>query len=160
MDKVRGSSAFEVGLELLPFVGALAVASLAAAPLYTRFGPKWTVAGGLVLMTAGCLALGFVSGPGYAELVPGMILIGAGLAFFASSLTTAAVTALADSERSLAGAIIFTLRVGGGALGLGLMTAIVASSSTFLDGFRTGFRVNAVFAGLALLVTLLWVRRR
>jgi EmrB/QacA subfamily drug resistance transporter len=160
MDKVRGSSAFEVGLEMLPFVGALAVASLAAAPVYTRFGPKWTIAGGLVLMTAGCVALGFVSGPGYAQLVPGMILVGAGLAFFASSLTTAAVTALADSERSLAGAIIFTLRVGGGALGLGLMTAIVASSSAFLDGFRTGFRVNAVFAALALLVTLLAVRRR
>ena len=84
----------------------------------------------------------------------------AGLTFVASSLTTAAVTALADSERSLAGAIIFTLRIGGGALGLGLMTAIVASSSAFLDGFRTGFRVNAVFAALALVVTLLAVRLR
>jgi hypothetical protein len=88
-----------------------------------------------------------------------MILVGAGLAFFASALTTAAVTALSDAERSLASAIIFTLRVGGGALGLGLMTAIVATSSGFLQGFRDGFRINAGFAGLALLTTLVAVRR-
>jgi EmrB/QacA subfamily drug resistance transporter len=160
MDELRGSSAFEVGVETLPFMGALAAASFAAAPVYNRLGPRVALAIGLVGMVAGCAALGFVSGPGYAQLLPGMVLTGAGLAFFASALTTAAVTALADSERSLAGAIIFTLRVGGGAVGLGLMTAIVASSSGFLAGFKTGFRVDAVFAALALLVTLLAVKRR
>lgn len=160
MDKLRGSGAFEVGIETLPFMGALAVASFAAAPVYRLLGPKVALAAGLVGMAAGCAALGFVSGPGYAQLVPGMILVGAGLAFYASSLTTAAVTALAETERSLASAIIFTLRVGGGALGLGLMTAIVASSSDFLSGFRDGFRVNAIFSVLALVVTLVAVRRR
>jgi EmrB/QacA subfamily drug resistance transporter len=160
MDKLRGSSAFEVGVEMLPFMGALAAASFAAAPVYNRLGPRVALVIGLTGMVAGCAVLGFVSGPGYLRLLPGMVLVGAGLAFFASALTTAAVTALADSERSLAGAIIFTLRVGGGAVGLGLMTAIVASSSGFLVGFRTGFRVNAAFALAALLVTLLAVRKR
>jgi EmrB/QacA subfamily drug resistance transporter len=160
MDQMRGSGAFEVGVETLPFMGALAVASFAAAPVYRLLGPKVTLSVGLVGMAAGCAALGFVSGPAYAPLVPGMILVGAGLAFFASALTTAAVTALSEAERSLASAIIFTLRVGGGALGLGLMTAIVATSSGFLQGFRDGFRINAGFAGLALLTTLVAVRRR
>lgn len=160
MSKVRGSSAFDVGVETLPFMGSLAIASFAAAPVYRKLGPKVTLAAGLVLMTAGCAELGFVDGPGYVRVVPGMALVGAGLAFYASSLTTLAVTALSDAERSLSSALIFTLRVGGGALGLGLMTAIVATSGAFLDGFRDGFLVNALFAGLALLVTLVAVRRR
>jgi MFS family permease len=159
MDQMRGSSAFEVGVETLPFMGALAVASFAAAPVYRLLGAKVALSVGLVGMAAGCASLGFVSGSAYIPLVPGMILVGAGLAFFASALTTAAVTALSDAERSLASAIIFTLRVGGGALGLGLMTAIVATSSGFLQGFRDGFRINAGFAGLALLTTLVAVRR-
>jgi len=160
MDVMRGSSAFDVGVETLPFMGALAVASFAAAPVYTRLGAKAALAIGLGGMLAGCAALGFVSSADYLPVVPGMVLAGAGLAFFASALTTVAVTALDDSEHSLAGAIIFTFRVGGGALGLGLMTAIIASSSTFLEGFRTGFRINAGFAVLALIVTLVAVKRR
>jgi EmrB/QacA subfamily drug resistance transporter len=160
MDQLRGSSAFETGVETLPFMGALAVASFAAAPVYRKLGPKVALAIGLVGMAAGCAALGLVDGPDYAPLVPGMVLVGAGLAFYASSLTTAAVTALDESERSLASAVIFTFRVGGGALGLGLMTAIVATSGGFLPGFQDGFRINAGFSVLALVVTLWAVRRR
>jgi EmrB/QacA subfamily drug resistance transporter len=163
LNKQLGYSPFKMGIGTLPFMGALALASFAAGPVYGRVGVRLTIAFGLAAMVVGSTLLGFASGS-YRGLVPGMILLGTGLAFFASSVTTAAVTAVSASERSLAGGIVFTIRVGGGALGLGLMTAIVVSSSEghaggFLSGFRDGFRLNAGLALLSLLVALVVLKR-
>lgn len=164
LDKLSGYSPLEVGVAMLPFMGSLALTSFATGPIYERIGAGITLSLGLVAMVIGCALLGFVGSDSYLQLVPGMVLLGIGLAFFASAVTTAAVTVLQPSQRSLAGGIIFTLRIGGGALGLGLMTAIVASSgeqgTRFLSGFRDGFRLNAGLALVALFVAVLAFRRK
>jgi EmrB/QacA subfamily drug resistance transporter len=164
MDKLLGYSPFEIGIGTLPMMASLAVCSFVAGPLYDRVGAKAVLLAGNAAMVAGCALLGFVGGDAYTGLIPGMVVLGAGLAFFASSLTTVAVTALSAAQRSLAGGIIFTIRVVGGGLGLGLTTAIVASSgehgARFLSGFRDGFRVNAALALAGLTVALVAVRTR
>ena len=58
-----------------------------------------------------------------------MVVLGVGVGLFYSSITTAAVTALDPSRSSLAGGIVYMCQIAGGAIGLGLNTAIVASAS-------------------------------
>jgi len=58
--------------------------------------------------------------------------VGTGL--FYSSVTTAAVTALDPLRSSLAGGVIYRCQVAGGAIGLGLNTAIVLAAATLAGG--------------------------
>ena len=93
----------------------------------------------------------------YVSLVPGMIVLGIGVGLFYSSITTAAVTALDPSRSSLAGGIVYMCQIAGGAIGLGLNTAIVASAASLTTGIATAFRVDAALAVAGFLVALLFV---
>src|SRR5262249_49080544 len=97
------------------------------------------------------------AGTQYAALVPGMVVLGVGVGLFYSSITTAAVTALDPSRSSLAGGIVYMCQIAGGAVGLGLNTAIVASASSLPDGISTAFKVDAALAALGFVVSLLFV---
>jgi hypothetical protein len=93
-----------------------------------------------------------------------MVVLGVGIGLFYSSITTAAVTALDPSRSSLAGGIIYMFQVAGGAVGLGLNTAIVTSAAeATLNGLASGigeaFRLDAVLA-LAALVAVVVIGRR
>jgi hypothetical protein len=73
-------------------------------------------------------------------------------------VTTAAVTALDPSQASLAGGIVYMCQVAGGAIGLGLNTAIVLPAATLPDGIRVAFRVDAALGLVGALVSLWFVR--
>ena len=67
--------------------------------------------------------------PGYAALVPGLAVTGIGAGLFYPSITTAAVTMLDQARSSLAGGITYMFQIAGGAIGLGLTTALFTSRS-------------------------------
>ena len=96
---------------------------------------------------------------GYGALVPGMVVLGIGIGLFYSSITTAAITALDPARSSLAGGIVYMFQVAGGAVGLGLNTAIVtASAEVSLDGLVNGigeaFLLDAALAAVAVVVVV------
>ncbi len=97
---------------------------------------------------------------GYGALVPGMVVLGIGVGLFYSSITTVAITALDPSMSSLAGAIIYMCQIAGGAVGLGLNTAIVVSAATLADGIHRAFLVNSGLAVCGLVVVVLFVGGR
>jgi EmrB/QacA subfamily drug resistance transporter len=159
MSKDLGYSALRSGAGLLPMMGVFAVTSFVAGSLYNRLGAKPIVSLGAVFLAVGIFLLSFVdSGSDYASLVPGMIVLGVGVGLFYSSITTAAVTALDPSRSSLAGGIVYMCQIAGGAIGLGLNTAIVTSGSGLADGISTAFRVDAALAVAGVLVSVLFVR--
>ena len=85
---------------------------------------------GTALLAAGPLVVSFFGADsGYAVLVPGLVLTGIGAGFFYPSITTAAVTMLDASRSSLAGGITYMFQIAGGAIGLGLTTALFTSRS-------------------------------
>jgi len=84
-------------------------------------------------------------------------VLGLGVGLFYSSITTAAVTALDPSEASLAGGIVYMCQVAGGAIGLGLNTAIVLSSARLTEGISVAFRVDGALAIAGTVVSLLFV---
>jgi EmrB/QacA subfamily drug resistance transporter len=165
MTRVLGWSAVRSGVGMLPLMGTFALVSFAAAPLYGRIGAKATVSGG-----AGCIALGTVllarldPGDRYGSLVPGMVVLGAGIGLFYSSVTTAGVTALDPSRTSLAGGIVYMFQIAGGSVGLGLNTAIVTAAGVTGDDLVTGIgralRLDAVLALTGLAVALVFVGGR
>ena len=158
MQKQLGFTALLSGAGLLPLMGAFALTSFVAGPLYGRIGPKVAVSVGAALLVGGIFLLSGVSGGStYTSLVAGMIVLGAGVGLFFSSVITVAITALDPSQSSLAGGIMYMCQVAGGAIGLGLNTVIVLAGSTLADGMRTAFRVDAVLGLVALGICIAFV---
>ena len=158
MEKQLGFSALRSGSGLLPLMGAFALTSFSAGPLYNRVGAKVAVSAGVAFLAAGIFLLSDLSRDStYSSLVAGMIVLGVGVGLFYSSVTTAAVTALDPSRSSLAGGIVYMCQVAGGAIGLGLNTAIVLAGATLADGIKVAFRVDAALAVIGLGVCLAFV---
>ena len=109
------------------------------------------LAGGMFLLSA------IQPGTTYDQLVPGMIVLGIGIGIFYSSTTTAGVTALDSSQSSLAGAIIYMANVAGGAIGLGMNTAIVVSSDSLSEGIANAFVVNGSLAAVGVVIAVLFI---
>jgi MFS family permease len=158
MEKLLGFSALRAGAGLLPLMGAFALSSFAAGPLYNRLGPKTVVSAGVAFLAGGIFWLSnLTGGSAYSSLVAGMLVLGVGVGLFYSSITTAAVTALDPSQSSLAGGIVYMCQVAGGAIGLGLNTAIVLAAATLTDGIKVAFRMDAALAVIGLGVCLWFV---
>ncbi len=155
-------SPLRAGVGLLPMMVVFACVSFASGTLYERLGPKITVTGGAACITVGILLLAFISSSdGYSALLPGLVILGIGIGVFYSSVTTAGVTALDPSQASLAGGIVYMCQVAGGAVGLGINTAIVSAAPTsvndFIGGIGDAFTLDAVLAFLATVVAFAFV---
>jgi EmrB/QacA subfamily drug resistance transporter len=130
MEKLLGFTPLEAGIGMLPMLGSFALVSFAAAPLFDRLGARAVVTAGAACLAVGTFLLaGALGATGYAPLVGGMVITGVGLGLFFPSVTTAGVTAIDPSRTSLAGGVIYMFQLAGGAIGLGLTTTIVSSSS-------------------------------
>jgi fucose permease len=162
MTRLLGWSAVRSGVGMLPLMGTFALVSFAAAPLYGRIGAKATVSGGAAAIALGTVLLARLDpGDRYGSLVPGMLVLGAGIGLFYSSVTTAGVTALDPSRTSLAGGIVYMFQIAGGSVGLGLNTAIVTAAGVTGDDLVTGIghalRLDAVLALAGLAVAVVFV---
>jgi EmrB/QacA subfamily drug resistance transporter len=166
MLKVLGYSPIGAGAAMLPMMATFAVVSFVSGPLYERLGAKL-----LVTVGSGCIALGpfLISiasevDTGFAAMIPGLILLGLGIGLFYPAATTAGVTSVDESRRSLAGAIIYMFQIAGGSVGLGLTTTIfteagegTAGAEGFIDGFDTAFRIDSLLALVGFAIAALFV---
>ncbi len=93
----------------------------------------------------------FGADSGYAVLIPGLAVTGIGAGFFYPSITTAAVTMLDATRSSLAGGITYMFQIAGGAIGLGLTTALFTSRSEDLvvsEASHAGLHMTGDRAGV------------
>ena len=111
-------------------LGLFAVMSFDRGRLYDRVGAKATIDRGLRLPRRRAVpALADRRRRRLRALVPGLAVTGIGVGLFYPSITTAAVTALDQARSSLAGGLIYMFQIAGGAIGLGLTTAIFKTVS-------------------------------
>ena len=142
-------------------MATFALTSFIAGPLYARLGAKVICSAGAICLAAGMFLLSRVQPTTtYAELIPGMVVLGIGVGLFYSSITTAAITALDPSRSSLAGAIVYMFQIAGGAIGLGLNTALVVTAASLPAGIHIAFLLNAGLAVCGLAVCALFVGGR
>jgi EmrB/QacA subfamily drug resistance transporter len=154
MIKVLGFSAVGAGAGMLPMMATFAAVSFSAGKLSDRFGGKpLLVLGSFCIVLGAALIAIFSEQQSYGALVPGLAVLGLGIGLFYPTATTAGVTALDESRRSLAGAIIYMAQIAGGSVGLGLTTAIfigasdgATSGAGFVNGIQTAFAVDAALA--------------
>ena len=151
-------SALGSGAGLLPMMAVFGITSFVAGSLYARLGARLIVSLGAGLLGIGMFLLSLI-GPGssYVALVPGMIVLGIGVGLFYSSITTCAVTALDPSRSSLAGGIVYMCQIAGGAIGLGINTAIVTSAPVFADGISNAFLFDAILALIGLTIAVRFI---
>jgi len=147
MEKVLGWSALEAGAGMLPMLALFATVSFLAGRLYERVGGRSVIIAGTALLAVGPLLISFFdSDSGFAALIPGLALTGIGAGLFYPSITTAAVTALDAARSSLAGGITYMFQIAGGAVGLGLTTALFTTRSEdeiASDAAELGLRMSA-----------------
>jgi EmrB/QacA subfamily drug resistance transporter len=134
MQRVLGYDALEVGLAFLPVAALIGLLSLGfSARLNMRFGARATLLPGLVLILAGLLL--FARAPvdaGYlSDMLASMILLGIGAGLSFPSLMTLAMSGATRSDSGLASGLVNTTLQVGGALGLAVLATL---ATTRTDG--------------------------
>jgi EmrB/QacA subfamily drug resistance transporter len=138
MERVLGYSALEIGLAFLPATIVMGILSLRyTETLVMRFGARRTLLPGLVLITAG-LAL-FARAPVDAnyvtDVLPVMLVLGFGIGTTFPALMTLAMSGATNEDAGLASGLVNTTMQVGGALGLAVLATL---STTRTDSLTDG----------------------
>jgi EmrB/QacA subfamily drug resistance transporter len=135
LQRVLGYDALETGLAFLPVTIVIGALSLRYAErLIMRFGARATLLPGLVLIAAG-LALFTqvpVDGNYVRDVLPTMILLGTGAGLSFPALMTLAMSGATQSDAGLASGLVNTTLQVGGALGLAVLATLSATRSETL----------------------------
>ncbi|GAA0267786.1 MFS transporter [Actinomadura nitritigenes] len=129
LQAVLGWSGLRSAAALMPLAIAMMVASGLAPRLAARIGPRATMAAGIAL-TGGSLALMalFVSvDGGYLSILPGIIVMGIGLALAMVPSTEAITRSLPREKQGVASALNDVTREFGTALGVAMLGAILTA---------------------------------
>ena len=136
MQRVLGYGAIEVGLAFLPVALMIGILSVGvSARLITRFGAREVLIPGMVLVTAGLLLFQRVpvDAEYWADLFPSMLLLGTGAGLSFPSLMTLAMSGATDEDSGLASGLINTSLQVGGALGLAILATLSATRTETLE---------------------------
>jgi EmrB/QacA subfamily drug resistance transporter len=157
LQQVLHYDALEAGFAFLPMTLSVFGGSTLAPRLVARFGMRRTLAGGMLLATAGLLLFtGVTPGGSYPlQVLPGALLCGLGMGLSLVTGTVAAVQGVSQEQSGLASGLLNTSRLVGGALGLAILSTIAdaqtrASASAgalhaATDGFSLAFTIGALF---------------
>src|SRR4051812_12499735 len=135
LQRVLGYDALEVGLAFLPVALAIGVLSLGfSARLITRFGARTTLLPGLLLIVGGLafFARAPVDATYLTDVFPSMLLLGVGAGLSFPSLMTLAMSGATERDSGLASGVVnMSLQVGG-ALGLAVLATLSATRTKHL----------------------------
>lgn len=107
LQQVAGLGATAAGLALLPSTAILLLLSARMGTLSGRYGPRWFMTAGPLLCAAGFLMLLGVGLPldYFAEVLPGLVVFGIGLAVTVAPLTAAILGAVDAAEAGIGSAV-------------------------------------------------------
>ncbi|MEU6667518.1 MFS transporter [Streptomyces sp. NPDC046727] len=167
LQRVLGYGALATGTAFLPAPVLIGVLMLGlSARAVARFGGYRVLMAGLVLITAGMALLGRAPADGsyLTDVLPAMLLLGAGFAAAMPALTGLAMSGARAEDAGLASGLFNTTQVVGGSLGLAVLSTLAASRTEGLlgrgealvpataEGYRLAFRVATGIAVAALLL--------
>jgi EmrB/QacA subfamily drug resistance transporter len=146
MQQVLGYDALKAGLSYLPLSVGIITSAGAASQLTTRLGFKPVFVVGMLLIGAGLLWFAQVSPDGgyVSDVLFPSLLAAVGLGFAFVSITIASVAGVSNEDAGLASGLINTSQQIGGALGLAILAAV--STATTGDGTRDPVALTAGFS--------------
>jgi len=145
---------FGAGLRMMPFTATLLVFGPLSGRLADRFGERRLVAGGLFLLALGVVGIALTAGhhTGYAAMVPGLIVSGAGVSTAIPPAQKAVVSAVQPQQIGQASGVFSMLRQFGALFGTALSVAVFAAAGSYrsVESFGDGFTAAMeVAAGIA-----------
>ena len=167
LQRVLGYSALEVGFAFLPGTILWGASSLLLSDkLVIRFGIKLPLLFGLALYLVALLlfARAPVDGNYFADVLPGMLVLGIGGGITFNPILLAAMSGVQPTEAGLASGVVNTSFMFGGALGLAVLASAAASRTENLlssghgavaalnGGYHVAFMIGAAFAVAAMVV--------
>tara|TARA_R110001592_G_scaffold10110_2_gene52759 strand:+ start:19308 stop:20726 length:1419 start_codon:yes stop_codon:yes gene_type:complete len=170
LQEIMGLSALASGLALLPMTITIMIVMVGfAGKLIGRFGVKPILVLGLLLMCGALLMFANLplDGSFVANVLPASLLAALGMALAYIPITMTGMAGAKPEETGLASGLINTTYQIGSAVGLAIMVAFSTSNSGYdtgqttegmFAGFQVAFLGASVAAGLAALVTLIFVR--
>ena len=157
----RGLNPLEAGLVFTILAVAYVVASGPAPELAKRFGRSVVAAGG-VCLSLGLLALALVIaengvGGSVLALVPGLVLVGAGIGLCYTPLTSTVLSGIDPAQAGAASGAMSTITQVGYALGVAITGVIFFGAGHDLgEAFKLSlFQMSALAAGIVVMTRLL-----
>ncbi|MGB7588633.1 MAG: MFS transporter [Solirubrobacterales bacterium] len=145
MQDILGYSPLEAGVRFLPSTLMIVTVAPIAGRLSDRFGPRWLIAVGLVIVAASLYSFsGIAVDSTYMDLLPGFMLLGIGIAMTMSPMTSAAMNAVAVEKAGIASGVLSMFRMVGGSLGVAVTGAIFQGLvSSQINSLLAGTSVSA-----------------
>jgi EmrB/QacA subfamily drug resistance transporter len=155
----QGNSPFETGLLLLPWTGTPIIVAPLAGALSDRIGWRPVMTTGMLLQGAGLAWFAGLATVGayYAALVPALVVAGIGVSMALPTTATAMVSAASTADMGKASGVNSTLQRFGSVFGIALASAVFAANGVLgtAAGFQAGFQpALAVAAGFSLIGAL------
>jgi hypothetical protein len=156
-------SALRTGLAYIPFGLSILVAAAVAPALVSLAGIRWTTIAGALAALIGFVLLARVPADGrlLADIIVPTVVVGLGGGLMIVPTSIAAMSGVDAARHGVASALLNVSRQLGGALGLAVISTVVASSTArsaalghgaptaLTAGFHTGFLVSAALVGLS-----------
>jgi EmrB/QacA subfamily drug resistance transporter len=129
LQAVLGYTALRAATGLLPMAIMMMPLSTVAPTIAHKVGYRRTVVTGMLTLAAGLTLLALLADVdrGYLSVLPGLLLIGAGVGLAMSPSTTAITSSLTEDKQGVASALNDTVREIGAAMGLALIGSVLNS---------------------------------
>ena len=129
LQAVLGYTALHAATGLLPMAVMMMPLSTVAPTIAHKIGYRRTVVTGMLTLAAGLALLALLADAdrGYLSILPGLLLIGAGVGLAMSPSTTAITSSLTEDKQGVASALNDTVREIGAAMGLALIGSVLSS---------------------------------
>ena len=167
MQNVLGYSPVQTGAAFLPMTVLIILIAPIAGKLSDRYGSRWLVSIGMVLLGVQLLYLSRLGADdSFWRILPGFLVGGVGMSMTMTPTAAAATRAVPVAKAGVGSAVLNAMRQVGGSLGIALMGAIVAHSTNgrlgvepFLDGFQNALTVAALIAFAGAIVAFSLIRQ-
>jgi EmrB/QacA subfamily drug resistance transporter len=171
MQNVLHYTPVKSGATFLPMTILIILVAPNAGRLSDRFGSRWFVGIGMVLISGMLLYYSRLGAhTTFWHLLPGLLIGGFGMGITMTPVTAAAMSSVARDKAGVGSAVLNSMRQVGGSLGIAVMGAIVAhvaassvangdtQTIAFLHGFHDSLRVASAIAFAGAIVATLAIR--
>jgi len=166
IQNILGWSAVQTGASFLPMTVLIILVAPIAGKYSDRVGSRWLMGGGMILLATSLLIFSRLDQTSnFWDVLPGLLVGGFGMAIVMTPTTAAAMGSVPVDKAGVGSAVLNSMRQVGGALGIAVMGAIIASYATGVpgtqeatEGFVTGYQhALEVAAAIALVGAILSV---
>ncbi len=144
LQNIEGYSPVAAGLRLFPFTVMIMIFAPTSGRLSDRYGSRWFMTGGTLTAAVGMALLvrTDVGSPYVTVILPGFLVLGAGLAMTMAPMTSAVMGSVETRHAGVASAATNASRELGGVFGIALLGAIVTGA------FERGLVARLVAGGM------------